>query len=190
MSWSIAVLGIVLAGALWLQYGGGRQSVRWAAPEIQVLPENAIRLGGRVGGFVEVVGESNYQGALREMRASAEMRRASDELWAGLEPEPTNPHDPNAVRVHFDGQTVGYLCRADAKEFLKTHIEAIESGRPIFCRARLIGGTFDKPRLGIMLDFMLFKEKRLKQGLDETPRTPKPKRQPSKRGKSKESNPG
>ncbi len=143
----------------------------------QTLPENAIRLGGGVGGFIEVVGESRYQEACQKARASGQTVGNYREFWAALEPEPTNPADSEAVRVHLDGQTLGYLTRGDARTFRKTHVEAISSGRPVFCHARPIGGSRDKPTIGIMLDFLLYEEKRLKQGFDAPPRKVKKTRQ-------------
>jgi len=64
----------------------------------------------------EVVGESNYQPALRAIRESKDkpFHRAR------LVPEDTNPYDNQAVRVDVAGKTVGYLPRADARRWRKT----------------------------------------------------------------------
>lgn len=62
------------------------------------------------GGDVAVVGEQFYQEALRWLSTAVESR---DNVTFALVPEPTNPHDSNAVRidaVHAGQQyTVGYL---------------------------------------------------------------------------------
>jgi|GEM_PF-1389355 hypothetical protein len=66
---------------------------------------------------LEVVGESNYQDALRpiaEIHASFNTPRL---LTATLRPEPTNAHDKNAVRVELAGRLVGYLPREIAKRY-------------------------------------------------------------------------
>ena len=36
---------------------------------------------------------------------------------AVLVPQPSNPHDPNAVMVQVDAKLVGYLARADAVNY-------------------------------------------------------------------------
>jgi hypothetical protein len=63
--------------------------------------------------LVSVVGTSHYQPALSEITG----RRADEEIRvekiAVLVPEPDNPHDPNAIAVHIDGQLVGYLSRIE-----------------------------------------------------------------------------
>ncbi|MES0872865.1 HIRAN domain-containing protein [Sinimarinibacterium thermocellulolyticum] len=67
---------------------------------------------------------------------------AGERLWALMQPgdplqlvrEPTNPYDPRAVAVHFQGQRIGYLPRAentavaqmlDRGERLAAHIQAL-----------------------------------------------------------------
>jgi len=150
----------------------------------QRLPENAIRLGGGIGGFVDVVGESNYQPAIKGAVSVGERYSEFTELWVCLEPEPTNPVDSNAVRVHFAGRTLGYLSRADAKSFRATHQNAVATGRPIFCRARAFGGSRNKPTIGVFLDFRLWEEVRLKQGMDGGEQ-PLPKRQRKGRPQSR-----
>lgn len=64
----------------------------------------------------EVVGESNYQPALRAIQASKDkpFHRVR------LVPEDTNPYDNQAVRVDVAGKTVGYLPRADARRWRKS----------------------------------------------------------------------
>lgn len=157
----------LIAGALIVVFFLCRDDV--SPGQAQKLPENAIRLRKGIGGFIEVVGESRFQEVCQRARAAAWPVGTSVEFWAGLEPEPTNPADSEAVRIHFDGHTLGYLTRAEARIFRQTHVEAISSGRPIFCLARPIGGSKDKPTIGIMLDFLLQEEKRLKQGYDSPP---------------------
>ncbi|CAB4220275.1 HIRAN domain containing protein [uncultured Caudovirales phage] len=132
--------------------------------------DNAISLYGGMGGFIEVVGESHYQQAIKRAQGSAKLSDGYERFMAGLEPEPTNPHDSNAVRVHFRGETLGYLTKADAKKFLRTHSGAIGENRPIVCEGLLTGGTKGKPTIGVMLSFLIEKEQRYKRGLDATKR--------------------
>lgn len=62
----------------------------------------------------EVVGESNYQAALAGICGGKTEDGHNYECQASLVPEPTNPHDPNAVRVTIGGLVVGYLRKPDA----------------------------------------------------------------------------
>jgi len=45
-------------------------------------------------------------------------------------PEPSNPHDPNAVQVHLNGQHIGYIGR----EWAGQVSEALRSGIQLFAR--------------------------------------------------------
>jgi hypothetical protein len=98
-------------------------------------------------GFLSVVGESNYQGALRPL---ADRLGRDGVFVARLVPEPDNPYDTNAVAVCVDGNLakVGYLKREVAKNY---HPRLVKHGVPIACSAKLIGvglGT-----IGVVLDF-------------------------------------
>src|SRR5690606_12065765 len=66
----------------------------------------------------EVVGESHRQDALSAICGGP--CEEGHELYctATLRPEPTNPHDRNAVAVDIDGRHVAYLSRSDAVDFL------------------------------------------------------------------------
>lgn len=83
-------------------------------PKAKPRAKAPVRGHGEYG--QEVVGESNYQPALRAIQASKDkpFHRAR------LVPEDTNPHDNLAVRVDVAGHTVGYLARADARRWRKT----------------------------------------------------------------------
>lgn len=76
---------------------------------------------GEWAGFnTEVVGEASYKRQLRAVFGSGEGRKHFD---ARLDPEPSNPHDANAIKVSVDGGTVGYLPRASAKRYGKKYGE-------------------------------------------------------------------
>ena len=74
---------------------------------------------------VRAVGVSQYQDAIR---AIAGLDEADERpLWEGLAvlvPEPTNPHDPNAIQVMVENRLVGYLDRETAAR-LRPVLEAI-----------------------------------------------------------------
>lgn len=105
----------------------------------------AIRLRPTVGGFVSAVGEAAYLDDLKEVLRGTPEHMGRYEIIATLSPEPSNQHDPNAIKVLIGNKTVGYLSRADAKTFRKTHSAAIASEQVIQCKARLTGGTDEKP---------------------------------------------
>ena len=113
----------------------------------EVWNAEAIRLRPTVGGFVYAVGESVYLDELNEVLSGTPMHKGRYETIAMLSPEPSNRHDPNAIRVLLGNKPVGYLSRADAKAFRKSHSAAIASEHVIHCKARLTGGTDEKPRL-------------------------------------------
>jgi hypothetical protein len=81
------------------------------------------------GWTVPVVGESNFQDALKRIhqRGNGHDVKAT----ATLSPEPANKHDSNAVRVSIDGHTVGYLSRDMAPSY------AMGETR---CSAKVCGG--------------------------------------------------
>lgn len=58
---------------------------------------------------VKIVGVSNYTAVVARLTEGAVVR---------VEHEPTNPHDPNAMRVTLDGETVGYIPRMIAERIV------------------------------------------------------------------------
>jgi hypothetical protein len=103
-------------------------------------------------GFVQVVGESQYQDTLQQLSALfATIGRAERNLVVKLVPEPDNPYDGNAVAVVTEGDaTVGYLSRAVAKSYQK-HL--MRQPSVVTCPAKLTGGEPGKPSIGVVLDF-------------------------------------
>lgn len=109
------ILGSLLSGlfgALWKQH----KTSKAASARTRTASWDAH---GDSGGFnTEVVGEASYKRHLRNVYGPGEGRKHFD---ARLDPEPSNPHDPNAIRVSIDGDTVGYLPRASAKRYGKKY---------------------------------------------------------------------
>ena len=108
---------------------------------------------------VRAVGTSQYQDALRQIAGLDE----ADErpLWEGLAslvPEPTNPHDPNAIQVVIEARLVGYLDRETAarlRPVLETIAHADRARVAVPCRVtggfRLRDGS--RSHLGLRLLF-------------------------------------
>ncbi len=107
---------------------------------------------------VEVVGESNYQSALDEIAGGKKPESQKIVTIARLRPEPTNRHDPNAVKVLIDSHLVGYIPRGEAAK-LKNIIESMEdAGYALTCPAKIVGGWkrglfgMDQGDYGVRLD--------------------------------------
>jgi hypothetical protein len=85
-----------------------------------------------------IVGESHYQDALETLAGGRSGQSAHQLCAALLQPEPDNPHDRSAVSVRVRGQTVGYLDRDTAPDFLA----AIEEHgfANAACEAVIVGG--------------------------------------------------
>jgi hypothetical protein len=109
-------------------------------PAVKPSPEPTPRrrspsdLGTGRGHFVEVVGESHYQEALREIW---QLNKPEREFYADLVAEPDNPEDPNAVAVKESGDTIGYLSREDAARYQQLVLQLTERGATAMCSARL-----------------------------------------------------
>ncbi|MGH3774320.1 MAG: hypothetical protein ACRDRR_01065 [Pseudonocardiaceae bacterium] len=98
-------------------------------------------------GRLAVVGESHYQPALH--RAACGVAAGSDfdqhpPVVAVLVPEPENPHDLHTVRVDVvtgaHPETVGYLCRSDARAYQPILLALRDAGYVGTCPGRITGG--------------------------------------------------
>jgi HIRAN domain len=88
---------------------------------------------------VRVAGVSHYQEDLLALVGEADTGRVRHETSATLEPEPDNPHDPEAVKVLLEGRHVGYLSRDDARRYGPAVRLLLEHGRVLACDA-VVGG--------------------------------------------------
>ena len=113
----------------------------------------AEMLNGRTGGFIRVVGESQYQDAIKDV--VKDLLRDGDryETTAVLTGEPNNPHDANAIAVYLEGGgMVGYLPRDEALAYQPLLQRLAKQKKVAACRALIFGGTKDKPSWGVFLD--------------------------------------
>lgn len=58
---------------------------------------------------LDVVGESHYQDALRQIAGGYRRDSQTLAVTAAIALDPDNQFDPHAVRVEIDGQTVGFI---------------------------------------------------------------------------------
>lgn len=93
---------------------------------------------------MEIVGESHYQRALRQIAGPGDVRQYCD---AELIPEDDNQHDDKAVAVFIEGELVGYLSRSNARAFRRRYRGVIGH-----CEAVVVGGGKGKKNLGVWLD--------------------------------------
>lgn len=101
---------------------------------------------------VNVVGESHYQPAIRAACGWKPDEDTLFECMAELVPEPTNPHDENAIMVKIDGRQVGYLSREDARELGPAIAAGIRQQGTGMCRAVIAGhADGDTDNLGVFL---------------------------------------
>ena len=108
------------------------------APSVQRV-DVVIFDGAECSELVAVVGESNYQDAIRSICGSHEWEDVSFDCVAVLLPEPSNPHDPNAVMVQIDACRVGYLSRTDAVGYRPLIEQALAKEKLVACPARIAG---------------------------------------------------
>lgn len=91
---------------------------------------------------VHLVGESNFQAAIRGIRAGTPVK---------LTPEPENPHDSRAIKAVVAGSdTIGYVER---DSWLTRAM--LDEGTKVASRVHeIIGGEVNKPSLGVVLEVL------------------------------------
>lgn len=152
-----AALALVVIGAIILLI---RHSTRSSASTGPLWPEDIYRWPNRGEFDFEIVGESHYQPALRQLAGEHGDESPDREYTAMLVPEHNNPHDGYAVRVVVEGMTVGYLPRDDARSFRRRLSAKNMAIVPTCCAALIVGGFRLKNGLrahyGVKLDINPF----------------------------------
>jgi hypothetical protein len=101
---------------------------------------------------MQVVGESYRQDALQRVLAGTRSHRL---VMAQLVRDRANPHHRGAVAVFVGPDHVGYIGRNDlgyeGQSLYRALARLSERDLPATCWARVIGGTPDKPSIGISL---------------------------------------
>ena len=95
-------------------------------------------------GAVSVAVQFENCGLAATRRSGADRSSWKKGLAFELIPEPTNPHDPNAIKVLIDGKPVGYLAKDDAQRLAKMRSK---DGWELGERAYLVdrkGGKWDE----------------------------------------------
>jgi hypothetical protein len=125
---------------------------RAASPAVTVPDERRLDIGSGACNF-NIVGESHYQGRLRNLSMSGRS------FTAVLMPEPTNAFDPNAIRVVAEGaDTIGYLSKEDAVHYAPVFELLARHNRVGTCRAQLTGGVGEKRSFGVLLNLRVLDE--------------------------------
>ncbi len=106
--------------------------------ENQRLPQDAPTITAEE--TFQVAGESHYQAGLARLTGGPSGDGFRDDCTARLLPEPSNPHDPNAVAVYIGAEKVGHLGRDDAIEHRPAIDAAIAAYGAATVRATIKGG--------------------------------------------------
>lgn len=144
MEIAIAVVAILV---VFMVYKAAKGGTRRLSEQLIDQPEKLYRWPGSREFSQEVVGESNYQPALRSIWDKC----TEEGLDAILLHEDTNPHDNKAVAILVDKKLVGYLSRKDARAF-RRRCEKERVGGVSICKARVAGREGKDGLIGIWLD--------------------------------------
>lgn len=143
----------VVATPLAKPTGAARKLKSTRLSELPVADDGTIDVGYGTGCNFGIVGESQRQAALQTIDAERRRRGENVSFVVELCLEPTNQYDRNAVKVcTTSGEHLGYLPRADAALYQMPLQAIAAAGKRGCCRAKLIGGTEEKPTLGVMID--------------------------------------
>jgi len=108
----------------------------------------------------DVVGESHYQTALKNLAGTHGEKSPDKECQAVLIPEDNNQHDDKAIRVDIDRMTIGYLSRDDARSFRRRLGAKKLGGQTTSCDAMIVGGFVmkngERASYGVKLDIKPF----------------------------------
>lgn len=117
--------------------------------------KGSLLIRGEGDFLFDIVGEANYQDIL-DAACGGKCEDGHEKLVAiSLIPEPTNKYDRNAVRAVLAGHTVGYLSRADARDYLAELAAAGFAGFDAQCWAHITGGwkrSRSEGHYGVKLD--------------------------------------
>jgi hypothetical protein len=95
--------------------------------------------GGRM--LTEVVAESRYSAAVRELAGQHGDKGADTRLQAVLAVDPRNPYDDKPVAVFVAGRMVGYLSQKDGQAFRDRQRREEIEGQSVSCDAAVRGGA-------------------------------------------------
>lgn len=119
-------------------------SRRWLAKLTGKQPDEVRPVRGKPV-EIDIVGESHYEANLRAVL----QQYGEGEFDIVLQADPSNPYDGNCVNVLVHGQQVGNLARGMAEAWQPMILAAESEGYTVVGRARLLGGTNEKPNLGV-----------------------------------------
>lgn len=118
-------------------------------------PTPTVNLSGPGHYDCDIVGESYYQPALKEICGGKSEKGHQLEVEAVLVHDNTNPYDNKAIRVDIRGRTVGHLSRALARSYRKRLEEIGYAEATASVAAIVVGGWkrgADEGYFGVKLD--------------------------------------
>lgn len=127
-----------------------------STPAVPSVPLIDFDASTNEGFDVAVVGESNYQGAIRRIHQSNPRGDRIVKLTLRRDVENTRP---NAIVVQsLDGRTVGYLGDEDSEDYTPAFLEIERRCLRLICSAKLTGASPGKTSYGVVLDLPLADE--------------------------------
>jgi hypothetical protein len=133
-----------------------KSAISPSSAEPKRISITAVRLQDDGTYSLSVVGEANYQGALRHICGEHTKDGYRLEKQAVLISEVTNAYDKNAVFVMIDDKKVGYLSREDAADYQVSMRMLNKAGHASVADAIIVGGFIkkdgSKAHYGVRLD--------------------------------------
>lgn len=101
---------------------------------------------------LRVVGTPHYQPALAALAGPKRAGGVAEDVRVRLVPEPTNPHDPDAIAVvlRAGADTLGYLAREDARAYGPRVREIAARSHVAVVDAVVLGGDADRNSLFVL----------------------------------------
>lgn len=112
-------------------------------------PNRIRRLRGDGEFSVKAAGTSHYQAELAAVKGGFR-KHSNPDFLLDVVPEPTNPHDANALRLEHNGTLVGYIPAFMASEVHDALSRVGQDGQRCRVLARIVG--HDKVSLGLRLN--------------------------------------
>lgn len=107
-----------------------------------------FRLKGSKLNSLKIAGTMQAQDALRAIAGGNSEFSANARIRVIVEEEDNNIHDSNAVKISFQGNTLGYLSRKDAKTYRADLARHGLKGKKGNASADIVGGWIDDDSSG------------------------------------------
>jgi hypothetical protein len=93
------LVAVIIAGSIWYRFTSWTRSQDSAPPKRRSIPQNVYEWPDTGKFDCDIVGESFYQSAIKQLAGTNNEHVEEREYTAFLIPEDDNPHDDKAIRV-------------------------------------------------------------------------------------------